>query len=387
VPILAERSKGGSFAENGIRANIVCLEMLAQTLQKQQNDEAPFARCVPGTIVEAALAVGGGMDLARGKVVSLKEAVTEIQTGDVVFLGGLIECRRPMAAVYEMVRQRKRGLILLAECSLAEDILAGAGCVAAWRGCYTGMANFGLSPATQRKIERQELIPDEIGHIDIILGAMAAMAGSPFVATRVTLGSDVLNPAYDRTACIRNLARNPDTIPRQKFVLMEDPFYGQGTVKLQPAMRIDVAVIHVQEVGEEGTSRMQGSLAFDHYAVHAARKVIITAERVVPEEYLRWDPNRNQIPATSVDMVVEVPWGGHPSQVPGFYDVDVPYIRDYSLRARSDEGFKAWLDEWVVNLPSHEAYLDKLGAARLEKLRSVPPFGYRPRGKGVGTGA
>ena len=177
----------------------------------------------------------------------------------------------------------KKGLILLAECSLAEDMLVGMGCAAAWRGCYTGMANFGLSPATLRKIETGEFIVDDIGHIDIILGAMASMAGSPFVATRATLGSDVLNPEFSRTEQIRALARDPSMIPEKKFVLMDDPFYGSGLVKLQPAMPADVAVIHVQQAGEDGTGRIEGSLAFDHYFIHAAKLVILTAEQVVPE--------------------------------------------------------------------------------------------------------
>ena len=317
--------------------------------------------------------------MVRGKLVSLKEAIGEIRDGDVLFLGSLIECRRPMAATYEIVRQGKKGLILLAECSLAEDVLVGFGCAAAWRGCYTGMANFGLSPATLRKIESEEFIVDDIGHIDIILGALAAMAGSPFVATRATLGSDVLNPAYSRIDRIRKAARDPEMIPREKFILMNDPFYGEGQVKLQPAMKADVAIIHVQQAGAEGTSRVEGSLAFDHYFIHAAKKVIITAEQVVPEEYLRRDPNRNQIPCTSVDMVVEIPWGGHPSQVQSFYDVDIAFIRDYVNMAKSDSGFHEWVDEWIFKIRSRDEYLDKLGASRLENLRAIPPYGYRPR--------
>jgi glutaconate CoA-transferase subunit A len=299
----------------------------------------------------------------------------------VIFLGSFIDVRRPMAAAYEIVRQRKKGLILLAQSSLAEDLLVGAGCAAAWRGCYTGMASFGLSPATQRKIETGALIPDEIGHLDIILGAMAAMAGSPFVATRATLGSDVLNPALSRTETINRLAGSADVIPRRKFVLMEDPFYSQGLVKLQPAMRADVAVFHVPVAGEEGTSRITGGLGFDHYLVHAARRVIVTAEQVVPEEYLRRDPNRNQIPSTSVDMVVEVPWGGHPSQVPGCYDLDVPFIRDYFAAARSEAGFASWVERWIDGVGSWDEYLDRLGASRLQELRAIPPYGYRPRRK------
>lgn len=317
--------------------------------------------------------------MARGKVVSLKEAIGCIRDGDVLFLGSLIECRRPMAAAYEIIRQQKKGLILLAECSLAEDMLVGMGCAAAWRGCYTGMANFGLSPATLRKIEAGEFVIDDIGHIDIILGAMASMAGSPFVATRATLGSDVLNPAFSRTEQIRKLARDPSMIPKKKFVLMDDPFYGNGPIKLQPAMPADVAVIHVQQAGEDGTGRIEGSLAFDHYFIHAAKMVILTAEQIVPEAYLRRDPNRNQIPCTSVDMVVEIPWGGHPSQVQGFYDVDMPFIKEYVKAAKTGAGLESWVHEWVFSMNTHDEYLDRIGAARLQYLRAIPPYGYRPR--------
>jgi glutaconate CoA-transferase subunit A len=192
----------------------------------------------------------------------------------------------------------------------------------------------------------------------------------------------VLNPAYDNVAKIRNLARNPKTLPAKKYVLMEDPFYGTGTVQLHPAMRIDVLIIHVQYVGEDGTVRIDGSLVFDHFAAHAARKVIITAEQVVPEEYLRRDPNRNQIPCTSVDMVVELPWGAHPGQLLNFYDMDIPFLTEYVGKARTEEGFREWADSWVFGVKDHMEYLDKLGASRLEKIRALPPFGYRPRMRG-----
>lgn len=313
------------------------------------------------------------------KIVSLSEAVGEIRNGDVLMLGAFIDTRRPMAAVYEIVRQKKQDLILLAQCSLAEDILVGAGCAVAWRGCYTGIATFGLSPATLRKTEAGQFFPDEIGHIDIILGAMAAMVGSPFVATRATLGSDVLNDQMDRNRILLEKAGHTGMIPQKKFELIQDPFFNEGTVKLLPAMPADVAIIHTQMAGEKGTARISGSLAFDHYFIHAARTVIITTEQIVPEEYLRRDPNRNQIPCTAVDMVVEVPWGGHPSQVMGFYDTDIAFIRDYVAAARADESFKEWADEWIWGVKSRDQYLDKLGASRLESLRATGPLGYRPR--------
>ena len=78
-------------------------------------------------------------------------------------------------------------------------------------------------------------------------------------------------------------------------------------------------------------------------------------------------------------MIVEIPWGGHPSQVQSFYDVDMAFVRDYVKMAKSDAGFREWLDEWIFRIGSWDAYLEKLGASRLEHLRSIPPYGYRPR--------
>jgi glutaconate CoA-transferase subunit A len=320
--------------------------------------------------------------MKRSKVVSLKEAMQEIQEGECLVMGGVVEDRRPIAAALELIRQGKKNLIMLAECSLSEDMLVGAGCVAAYRGTYTAIGAFGISPSLKRMSEAGRIVIDDIGHTDVCLGAMAAMAGAPFIASRTTFGTDVLNPAYDNVAKIRALARNKEMIPEKKYILMEDPFYGRGTVQLHPAMKADVLICHVQYAGEEGTARIDGSLVFDHFAAHGAAKVIITAEQVVPEEYLRRDPNRNQIPCTSVDMVVEVPWGGHPGQVLNFYDMDIPFLMDYVGKAKTEAGFKEWADSWVYGLKGHDDYLNKLGASRLEKLRAIPPFGYRPRPKG-----
>lgn len=321
--------------------------------------------------------------MKRSKVVSLQEAMQEVKDGDCIVMGGVVEDRRPVAAACELVRQGKKNLIILAECSLSEDILVGAGCVAGYRGCYSAIGAFGVSPCLARWAEEGRIIVDDIGHTEVCLGAMAAMAGAPFIATKVCLGTDVLNPQYDNVARIRELARNEDVLPAKKYVLMDDPFYGEGVVQLHPALKADVFIVHVQYAGEEGTARIDGSLVFDHFAVHAAKKVIVTAEQVVPEEYLRRDPNRNQIPATSVDMVVEVPWGAHPGQLYNFYDMDVPFLRDYVQKARTQKGFEEWADTWIFSVKDHHGYLNKLGAARLEKLRAVPPFGYRPRNRGV----
>lgn len=316
------------------------------------------------------------------KVVSLQEAIQIIQDGDTIFTGGIVEDRRPVAAAMEIVRQKKRNLVLLGTCSLSDDIMVGGGCVAAYRGCYTANGAFGISPNIKRRAELGTIIVDDIGHLDFGLGLMAAQAGAPFIASKTCIGTDVLNPAYDNLSKVVQIARDKEMLPNKKYILMEDPFFGMGTVQLVPAIKLDTCICHVQMAGEEGTVRIDGSLTHDHFAALSARKVIVTAEKVVPESYIRQDPNRNCIPCTSVDMVVELPWGAHPGQVYNCYDMDIPFLQEYAQACSTQEGFDKWAQTWIFENKGHEEYLDKLGASRLEKLRALPPYGYVPRKKG-----
>jgi glutaconate CoA-transferase subunit A len=322
------------------------------------------------------------MDMKTSKVVSLKEAIQEVRDGDVILTGGIVENRRPVAASMEMVRQKKKNLVLIGTCSLSDDILVGGGCVEAYRGCYTSNGAFGISPNMKRRTEEGTIITDEIGHIDYCLGLMAGQAGLPFVASKTDIGTDVLNPAYDNLSKTAEVARDKTMLPNKKYVLMEDPFFGMGTIQLLPAIKLDVCICHVQMAGEEGTVRIDGSLTFDHLGALCAKKVIITAEQIVPESYIRQDPNRNCIPCTSVDMVVEVPWGAHPGQVYNCYDMDIPFLQEYAKMCATQEGFDKWAAQWIFNQNGHWDYLDKLGVSRLEKLRALPPYGYVPRNKG-----
>ncbi|MHB8919388.1 MAG: CoA transferase subunit A [Desulfocucumaceae bacterium] len=314
----------------------------------------------------------------RGKkIVSLHDAVSIIQDGDIVLAGGLIDSRRPMAAMYEIMRQKRKNLIFLAFLSL-EDPLVGAGCIGGVRGCYTHMGIFGKGPCTQRAVRNGRLIIDDIGHVDSLMTVAAPAMGLPFVGSPYSLGTDILNPDYSRVDQLREIARNKHKIPKKKYEIMEDPFYG-GKVVLFPGIKPDVAVIHVTRAGTEGTCRTAGALGMDMNAAFAADRVIITAEEIVPEEFMRREPNQNFIPCTEVDYIVQVPWGAHPSALPGVYDLDLEFVMKYQAMARTEEGFSQWAKDWVYDIADQFSYLDRLGSKKLESLKAVEPFGFRPR--------
>ena len=67
---------------------------------------------------------------------------------------------------------------------------------------------------------------------------------------------------------------------------IKDPYGSGQEVYVIPAIRPDVAVIHANEVDEHGNARVLGSPFWDHPLTRAAKRVLVTAERLVPSESL-----------------------------------------------------------------------------------------------------
>ena len=51
-------------------------------------------------------------------------------------------------------------------------------------------------------------------------------------------------------------------------------------------------------------------------------------------------------------------------------------LKEYGAASKTDEDFKAFLDKYVYGVKDHYEYLDKIGASRLLKLKTVPGYGY-----------
>ncbi|HBK53165.1 MAG TPA: acyl CoA--acetate/3-ketoacid CoA transferase subunit alpha, partial [Syntrophomonas wolfei] len=119
----------------------------------------------------------------------------------------------------------------------------------------------------------------------------------------------------------------------------------------------------------------------DAEVIKAADKVIVLAEEVVPDSYLRSEPEKNIATGYSIDYVVELPWSAHPTGSQGYYDVDADFIRNFYSASKSKAGYDKWAEEWIFGVDSHEQYLEKLGISNLEKLRANKVLGYSTRVK------
>ncbi len=289
------------------------------------------------------------------KLVTLKDAVARlIRDGDSVVLGACLEPAIPFAATFEIIRQGKKDLNVIAPISDASsDILIGAGCVAEVTGAWVGNVSGGLGHNYRRAVEKH--IPRTIrvnDYSNFSLG-MALLAGAyamPYVPVRSLLGSDILksNPAL-------RVAMNPLRSDGEPLVLV-------------PPMRPDVVVLPVQRADRYGNSHFWGSTGVSQEAAMAADRVILLADEIVAPAVIASDPNRVMYPGFRVGAVVHEPAAQHPSPMTGLWQRDSAFFSDYHARSREREGFLGWLKEWVLDIPDHGAYRAKLGP-RLDALR------------------
>ncbi|MCL6447801.1 MAG: acyl CoA--acetate/3-ketoacid CoA transferase subunit alpha [Armatimonadetes bacterium] len=318
--------------------------------------------------------------MAKPEKVTLQEAIRLIPDGSTITFGGFTIWRRPMAAVYEMVRQGKQDLHLVeVNGGTHTEVLIGAGCVKIWESCWVGHELYGkLGACLDRFARSGKVIVEDYSHVHMLYRMLAGSMGLPYLPTYASLGTDILNPEYDNLGRFGLRNGSHPKIPKKKYEIVRDIFSGNELIHV-PAVNPDWCIVLAQMVGEEGTVRVKGQKYSDVEAIRASEKVIVIAEQIVPEEYLRRDPDLNLVPPYLVDYLVELPWAGHPTGCQGMYEVDGQFIKNFYEKSKTQEMFDSWAQEWIFGVGDHYGYLEKIGVRQLEDLRANQVLGYSTR--------
>src|SRR5262249_28889252 len=243
------------------------------------------------------------------------------------------------AAGHELIRRRRRDLTLIGPISdILFDQLIGAGCVRRVIAAWVGNVSEGLGHCYRRAVEQSvphAITVEDHSNYSVSLPLLAVRVGAPYIPMVSLLGSDIV--------------RDHPTIRAAP-----SPLDGRPTM-LVPALRPDVAILHVQRADAEGRAHVWGGLGICEEAALAARGVIYTAEEIVPSEVILSDPNRVLAPGLKTLAVVHAPGGAHPSPVQGHYNRDHAYFAEYHQRTRTVEGFAVWLEEHVLSVPDRAA--------------------------------
>jgi glutaconate CoA-transferase subunit A len=101
----------------------------------------------------------------------------------------------------------------------------------------------------------------------------------------------------------------------------------------------------------------------------AAKRLILTTERLVPNAEIRSHPDRTAIPYFLVDAVCEVPYGSYPGCMPYEYYSDEKHLREWLEAEEDPERYKAFLDRYIYGVKGFSEYLERCGG--IERLRQL----------------
>ena len=303
------------------------------------------------------------------KVMTMQKTITEhVHDGDFLYIGGYI-CRPPFSAVHELIRQGKKELtVTRGNASDDFDMLIGAGAVKRFISTFISLGVYGLARCYRRSLEKcipRKIEVEEYTNLSLPMMLMAGAMGMPFIPVKDMVGTDLMNAK--------------GFMGEDKCRMISSPFDG-SSVLLVPALKPDVGIIHVQQADEEGNAQMWGIGGDCKYGANASQKVIVSCERIVSRDVIGKDPSRTIVPDFKVVAVVEEPFASHPGYTPGFYDLDFSFGYLYQQASNTEEGFRAFLQEWIMDVPDRvsyiQHYINRFGYAQFRKLQAKFDYGY-----------
>ncbi len=283
----------------------------------------------------------------------LSEAIKKyVNDGDKVCFGGALILREPIAAIYELIRQKKRNLHIIGTAhGFDVDLACGGGIVGTEEHTYVAyeFVYRGGCPNYRRAVEQGKIEEKENCCYSVIAGLRAQSYGQTFYPVDFLHGTEDIkyHPEYKEITC---------------------PYTGRKLIAVPP-IKPDVAILHVYKADKRGNGALGAPLVADVLMMRAAKRTILTAEEIEPTS---WFTERQAalIPYFHTAAVSHAPFGAHPTACYLYYTYDKEFLNEYLEYAREgDESMAKWLDKYVYGVSSHDEYLKKVGEERLKQLR------------------
>jgi len=262
-------------------------------------------------------------------VVDLREAVAAlVRDGDAVAMEGFTHLI-PFAAGHEVLRQGRTALELIRMTpDVLYDQLIGMGAARRLVFSYAGNPGVGSLHRIRDAVEHgwpRPLELEEHSHAGMANRYAAGAAGMPCALMRGYVGTDLeRHTRVERVTC---------------------PFTGEQLVAV-PALEPDVAIVHAQEADRAGNVQLWGIPGVQKEAVLAAKRSLVTVERIVDALELR--PGGVVLPGWTIDAVAVAPGGSRPSYAHGITRRDNDFYRQWDAISRDRERFAAWMEANVL---------------------------------------
>lgn len=293
----------------------------------------------------------------RSVIASEQEAVSRIESGMTLAIGGFSVTNHPMPIIRNIIKKGIKHLVVIgaATAGLDIDLLIAAGCVDKLIAPYVGGESYApVGHAFRFAVENGQIELWESSEFILYAGLQAQAMGFGFMACRGGLGSSI-----------------PSLNPELKE--FKDPIHGE-TYLAVPALAVDWAILHVGIADRYGNGQHLGSCFGDRLMAQAANRVMLVTEKIVPNSVIRSNPYRTSVPYA--DVVVEAPFGSHPFAAHAGYAEDAENIAEYvcataALRKGDHAPLEDYLRKYVYAPADHYDYLQTIGLRKLLDLQKA----------------
>ncbi|MBI1397824.1 MAG: CoA synthetase [Betaproteobacteria bacterium] len=237
-----------------------------------------------------------------------------------------------MAVTRALVARGARDLRLVCVpiSGLQADVLIGAGCVSEVETSAVTLGEFGTGPRFAAALRRGTIRVLDATCPAIHAALQAGQKGLPFMPLRGLVGTDV-------------------AAQRADWKIIDNPFGRDDPIVLLPAIVPDVALFHAPLADRQGNifiGRQRDLLTM----AQAARECFATVEAITDDDLMA-DPARaaGVVPGIYVSGLAAAPRGASPLRFLDSYALDEDAVSGYARAARTDEGFRSWLEAWLAD--------------------------------------
>jgi glutaconate CoA-transferase subunit A len=288
------------------------------------------------------------------KRLSVDAIVAELADGMTIAIGGWATRRKPMALVRAIARSGLKDLTIISYGGPDVGLLAASGKIGKLIFAFVSLDHIPIE--LHFKAARQAGLPVwELDEGILHWGLRAAAMRLPFLPTRIGNGSAVAQTPGLRTVV--------------------SPYADGETLIAMPAIRPDVALLHVHRSDEKGNVlTLSPDPFFDELMARAADRTFVTAERFVTTAELNLPETARYhlVERSLIRGVAEAPFGAHPTSAAPDYQLDLPHLRTYAAAAESPEAWEAYRRTYVEVDP--DAYLAAVGGADAVRALPVPVY-------------
>ena len=240
-----------------------------------------------------------------------------------------------MSLTRAMIRRGPRNLhmVCLPTSGLQAELLIGAGCIATLETSAITLGEYGTAHRFQAGLKSRQFRMLDATCPAIYTAIQAAGKGLPFMPMRGLLGTDVL-------------ARRSD------WVVIDNPFAnGNDPILLLPAIRPDFAIFHAPYADRDGNVFIGRRRELVSMA-HAAAQSLVTVEEVRDVDLLSTEESAaGTLAAAYIGGVAVAPRGAWPLKMWDLYEYDVAHLKLYGDLARSEVGFRSYVEQFVFGRP------------------------------------